>query len=210
MQKTQRAKEAQSSSPSSKKRINPAQKPSLIITTTTTLGDNEWKLIKKSVAIAGTFSGTWILFCAKTVYEVVSGNSAPFWLDQLWGLIATLNPLINCMILYKYDGKVRSNVRELLYLEWIEGIWRERWTGVKERVNAVVIKVTGSENDMRSRSNLQPQQHELVHTNGVPVVLLFSPAVAGRGGGRGGGDTRTLMAMDDTKIIASQLRSPID
>ena len=207
MQQAQRAKEAQSSSLYPKKQVNAAQKPTLVITTTTaTLGDNEWRLIKKSVAIAGIFSGTWIFFCVKTGYEVVSGETSPEWLDYFWGVLATLNPVINCVILYTYDGKVRSNVRELLYVEWMEWFWREEWTRIKERVQAVMTKITGRrDHDVGSGSNMQlQQQHDLVHTNGLPVVLLFSPVAAGRGEQ----DNRTVMAMNDTKIMASQLRSP--
>lgn len=74
---------------------------------------NEVRLMKKAIGICATFILCWSFFVIKIFYEVVSGKESPFLLDTIVEFLAALQPIINGLILYRYDAKVRVNIQEL-------------------------------------------------------------------------------------------------
>ena len=60
----------------------------------------EWKLLKKSVAIAGCFSLSFIFFLIKGFYEVINELQVASIVDDLTGITAISSPMINIVMLY--------------------------------------------------------------------------------------------------------------
>ena len=131
------------------------------------ISDLEWKLIKKSIAIAGIFASTWVIYVLITFYELVTLRTIPLWIDYVWETVCTMTPILNCIILYTYDGKVRSNVRELLHAETVEEILGKRWRNCK-RWLARILKRRGNHH-----SNQEiPNEENICQVNGNPILLL--------------------------------------
>ena len=74
---------------------------------------NEVRLMKKAIGICATFIICWSFFVFKIIYELGSGKESPFILDSIVEFLAALQAIINALILYRYDAKVRRNIQEL-------------------------------------------------------------------------------------------------
>lgn len=88
------------------------------------MGTNELKLVKKSVAIGGSFIGVWLFFVAKIIYELVNQEPVSPIYDVLWGVIATWNPVLNAIILYQYDAKCKQNINALLGIDYFRAVFK--------------------------------------------------------------------------------------
>ena len=86
------------------------------------MGVNELKLVKKSIAIGGSFIGVWLFFVAKIIYELVNQKPVSPVYDVLWGVIATWNPVLNGIILYQYDVKCKQNFNTLLGIDYFRAV----------------------------------------------------------------------------------------
>ena len=71
-------------------------------------------LIKKSVAIASSFSITWSFYIFQMIYEIATHKQVPAEYDTFWVFLGVNLPVLNLVILYIYDAKFKKNIRELL------------------------------------------------------------------------------------------------
>ena len=154
-------------------KLNESSKPEKRACDESRISDQEWRLIKKSFLIAGTFTLTWINYVLICIYELSTSHTIPLWIDFAWESITGLNPLVNCLILYTYDGKVRQNVRELLHAEAIEGILGKRWQSCNSWL-------TANFRDNHHSKQEKANQDKIYQVNGNPVLLLhFNQGVRG-------------------------------
>ena len=78
-----------------------------------TMGDGEIKLLKKAIAIAGSFVFIWVFFVVKIIYEVSNQRPVAVAYDSLIEVMFTAYPIFNGVILYLYDAKCRNNILDL-------------------------------------------------------------------------------------------------
>ena len=79
------------------------------------MGGNEIKLLKKAIAIAGSFVCIWSFFAGKIIYEVSNSEPVAVSYDLFIEILFTAYPILNGIILYLYDAKCRNNIQELFY-----------------------------------------------------------------------------------------------
>ena len=79
------------------------------------IGDSEIKLLKKAIAIAGSFVCIWTFFVGKLLFEVLSQQPVSTFYDSFIEVLFTAYPIFNGVILYLYDAKCRNNIQDLLY-----------------------------------------------------------------------------------------------
>ena len=106
------------------------------------LGENEIKLIKKAIAISGTFCAIWAFFVGKAIFEMVYHQEVSSSYDVFTVILYAANPIINGIILYLYDAKCRKNINELFYYKTL---------------------VSLLENQRRKRTLVQPQNVDKGH-----------------------------------------------
>lgn len=92
------------------------------ITIINRLGENEIKVIKKAIAISGSFSAVWTFFVGKSIFEMVCHQEVSSYYDIFTVLLYAANPIVNGIILYLYDAKCRKNINELFYYKTLVSI----------------------------------------------------------------------------------------
>ena len=75
--------------------------------------ENEWKLVKKSIAISSLFSIVYVFFLVKAVYEVLSHNQVSPEFENVVLYAILLGPISNVIILYIYDAKFKQNIQQV-------------------------------------------------------------------------------------------------
>lgn len=78
-----------------------------------TMGYGEIKLLKKAIAIAGSFVFIWVFLVVKIIYEVSNQEPVAMSYDSLIEIMFTAYPIFNGVILYLYDEKCRNNIQDL-------------------------------------------------------------------------------------------------
>lgn len=79
---------------------------------------NEFRLIKKALAISGLFAIVWSVFVIKIIYEFWTKEPISFYYDIAWDIVGCCTPIINACILYFYDAKVKQNVNEIFFVSF--------------------------------------------------------------------------------------------
>jgi hypothetical protein len=75
---------------------------------------NEVRLMKKAICICAAFITCWMFFVAKIVYELITKSPSPIEYDSIVVSAAAMHPIINGIVLYTYDAKVRLNIQDLI------------------------------------------------------------------------------------------------
>jgi hypothetical protein len=70
--------------------------------------------MKKAICICAAFITCWMFFVAKIVYELITKSPAPIEYDSIVVSAAAMHPIINGIVLYTYDAKVRLNIQDLM------------------------------------------------------------------------------------------------
>ena len=86
---------------------------------------NEFRLIKKAVAISGLFAIVWSVFVIKIIYEFWTKEPISFYYDIAWDIVGCCTPIINAYILYFYDAKVKQNVNEIFFVSFAIYLYKE-------------------------------------------------------------------------------------
>ena len=71
-------------------------------------------LIEKSIAFSAAFLVCWIPYILKVVIEIATKEPVSFEYDCICDLAGCTNPLLNVIVLLKYDSRVKQNVVELM------------------------------------------------------------------------------------------------
>ena len=71
-------------------------------------------LIRKSAAISGIFSCSWIFYCIQIIYEISTHRKVPREYDDFWISLAMIIPILNLVVLYVYDAKFKRNINYLI------------------------------------------------------------------------------------------------
>ena len=70
-------------------------------------------LLRKSIAIVGSFSITWSFYIYQMIYEIATHKQVPAEYDTFWVFLGVNRPILNLVILYIYDAKFNRNIFEL-------------------------------------------------------------------------------------------------
>ena len=158
--------------------------------TTRTLTDNERKLILKAVVISATFIAGWLPEFVKIICEMVTASKVKNEVQITVDLLITINPILNAIVLFQLDAKVRTNLLELFpFLHRFTDIPQrmhhsiQRWRPAaanNKHLGGPAIQTGGYRIAMRPL-NLSPRDNHDASTVKVETSLLFgnfdSPAV---------------------------------
>ena len=91
------------------------------------LSENERRLITKAIVISATFLITWLPIVLKIIYEMSTNTKSSRFFQYAVDFFITINPILNAILLFQLDAKVRQNLLEILpFLRYFTGLGRAK------------------------------------------------------------------------------------
>lgn len=138
------------------------------------VSEKERRLITKAIVISASFLITWLPLALKIIYEM-STNTKISRIIQHWNdFIITSNPILNAIVLFQLDAKVRQNMLATLpFLRYFTGLgrrMRDNMHFTKEK------KETTKQAIIPAKPLAPPKNHgDLIPLQSRDVTLKLSP-----------------------------------